>query len=91
MTDWQVPISAASDEQIETALAQAHIPALMSALMHLTGNRDHFCEVRPHFVMFAEEEDGLSRPIATGPANWHLMSSKSTGTAAAWNRPGRLG
>ncbi len=60
MTDWQVPISAASDEQIETALAQAHIPALMSALMHLTGNRDHFCKVRPHFVMFAEEEDGLS-------------------------------
>ena len=60
MIDWQLPISAASDEQIETALAQAHIPALMSTLMHLTGNRDHFCEVRPHFVMFAEEEDGLS-------------------------------
>jgi 4-hydroxyacetophenone monooxygenase len=60
MIHWQMPISEASDEQLRSALAQAHIPALMAALMHLTGNREHFTQVRPHFVLFAEEEDGLS-------------------------------
>lgn len=59
MSDWQTPISAASDEQIRQALEQAHIPALMAALMHLNGNRDHFAQVKPEFVMFAENEDGL--------------------------------
>ena len=59
MSDWQTPLSAASDEQIRNALRHAHIPALMAALMHLTGNRDHFAKVRPQFVMFAEDEDGL--------------------------------
>lgn len=62
MFDWQTPISAASDEQISSALGQAHIPALAAALMHLNGNRDHFSRVRPQFVMFAEDEDGLTEP-----------------------------
>ena len=60
MLDWHIPISEASDEQLRSALAQAHIPALMAALMHLTGKREHFSTVRPHFVLFAEDEDGLS-------------------------------
>jgi 4-hydroxyacetophenone monooxygenase len=62
MFDWQRPICEASDEQISSALAQAHIPALAAALMHLNGNRDHFSKVRPQFVMFAEDEDGLTDP-----------------------------
>ena len=60
MSDWQTPISAASDEQIRNALQHAHIPALMAALIHLNGNCDHFAKVRPQFVMFAEDEDGLT-------------------------------
>jgi len=60
MSDWQTPLSKASDEQIRQALEKAHIPALMAALVHLNGNRDHFSVVKPHFVMFAEEEDGLT-------------------------------
>ena len=60
MSDWHTPISGASDQQIRQALEQAHIPALMAALMHLNGNRDHFASVKPQFVMFAEEEDGLT-------------------------------
>ncbi len=60
MINWQTALSAASDEQLRAALAQAHIPALMAALMHINGNCKHFSKVRPHFVMFAEEEDGLT-------------------------------
>ena len=45
MTDWNTPISDASDEQIRQALEQAHIPALMTALMHLNGNRDHALDI----------------------------------------------
>ena len=60
MSNWQTPISAASDEQIRNALQHAHIPALMAALMHLNGNCDHFSQVSPQFVMFAEDEDGLT-------------------------------
>ncbi|MEH6634568.1 MAG: NAD(P)/FAD-dependent oxidoreductase [Halioglobus sp.] len=62
MIDWQAPLSAASDEQITDALNSANIPALMAALMHLNGNRDHFAQVQPEFVMFAEDEDGLTEP-----------------------------
>ena len=62
MFDWQRPICEASDEQISSALAHAHIPALAAALMHLNGNRDHFSKVRSQFVMFAEDEDGLTDP-----------------------------
>lgn len=60
MSDWQTPLSAISDEQLSGALQQAHIPALLAALMHITGNRDHFALVQPHFVLMAEEEDGLA-------------------------------
>ena len=60
MSDWQTPLSTASDDEIKEGLEHAHIPSLMTALMHLTGNRDHFKSIQPHFVMFAEEEDGLT-------------------------------
>ena len=60
MNEWQTPLSAASNEQIRKALQHAHIPALMATLMHLRGNRDHFAQVRPQFVLFAEDEDGLT-------------------------------
>ena len=62
MIDWHTPLSSASDEQLSSALDQAHIPALMAALMHINGNREHFSAVQPHFVMFAEDEDGLTEP-----------------------------
>jgi 4-hydroxyacetophenone monooxygenase len=62
MSEWQTPLSSVSDEQLSRALLQAHVPALMAALMHITGNRDHFALLQPRFELLAEEEDGLAEP-----------------------------
>ncbi|MEE4146542.1 MAG: NAD(P)-binding protein, partial [Halieaceae bacterium] len=84
MNDWQSPLRAASDGQIQQALKRAHIPALMAALMHLNGNRDHFSLVKPQFVMFAEDEDGLSekdRELARQLAFDALIRYRDSGCA----------
>lgn len=82
MTEWQTPLAMASDEQIRSALKHAHIPALMASLMHLNGNRDHFAKMRPQFVMFAEEADGLTeaeRQVARDLALPALLSYRDQG------------
>jgi len=49
------------DENIETALAEAHVPSLVNALVHLTGDasliRD---EERPKSQLFGDPQGGLS-------------------------------
>ncbi len=50
-----------SDEQLQVALAEAQIPALMGALVHLTGSGEHLRgDIRPLVEQLAEEEDGLT-------------------------------
>jgi 4-hydroxyacetophenone monooxygenase len=56
---WGFPLARASDTQLREALQHAHIPALMCALAHWTGDNSHFTKVKPLFDPFAEEEDGL--------------------------------
>jgi 4-hydroxyacetophenone monooxygenase len=57
---WNFSLAEATDDQLRDALADAHVPALMAALMHLSGNTDHFTALQPAFDLFAEEEDGLN-------------------------------
>ena len=50
-----------SDEQLQVALAEAQIPALMGSLVHLTGSGEHLRgDIRPLVEQLAEEEDGLT-------------------------------
>jgi 4-hydroxyacetophenone monooxygenase len=60
MSEWQTPLSSISDDQLAKALQRVHIPALMAALVHITGNREHFALLQPQFVLFAENDDGLT-------------------------------
>ena len=59
---WQPGLDTASDELLRAALAEAQVPALMTALTHLFGNTDHLAGgIQPDVDLFAaEEEDGLS-------------------------------
>ena len=59
--DWTIKLQDISDRQLEQALAQANVPALMAALVHLKGSCEHMRgEIRPRVVQMAEEEDGLT-------------------------------
>ena len=60
MSQFSTSLAECDDEQLLAALEFAHIPALLAALVHFTGNVDHFQQLRPHFDLFAEEEDGLT-------------------------------
>lgn len=62
MSIWDNTIDQADDEQIRQALEHAHIPALMAALVHLNGNRDHFTEFQPSCNILDPEDDGLTEP-----------------------------
>ena len=55
----ELTLATATDEQLRTALLDAHIPALLCAMAHWTGSTEHFAEVQPFFDPFAEDEDGL--------------------------------
>ena len=59
MDDWSGSIAGVSDQQLREALAHAHIPALMAALVHLNGNTEHFAAIQPVYQLFADDEDGL--------------------------------
>ncbi len=49
-----------SDETIKAALADAHIPSLMAALVHLTGDRSHIkLEWKPTYDFFGDGQGGL--------------------------------
>lgn len=57
---WNVSLAEISDAQLRQALAQAQVPALMAALVHLTSSGEHLRgEIRPLVEQLAEEEDGL--------------------------------
>lgn len=47
---------------LDAALAEAHLPSLMMALVHLTGNTDHLAEARrPVYEMFGDGQGGLAQ------------------------------
>jgi 4-hydroxyacetophenone monooxygenase len=49
------------DKTIDDALDAAHLPALMTALVHLTGNADHLKpEWRPNYTFMARADIGVS-------------------------------
>ena len=57
--DWNISLLDVADSQLQHALAEAHVPALMAALTHLTASGEHLRgDIRPHVVQLAEEEDG---------------------------------
>ncbi len=60
MDPWQTSIADISDEQLQQALKQAHVPALLASLAHFTGNTDHCEQVKPQYELFGEQEDGLT-------------------------------
>ena len=50
-----------SDDAIEAALAEAHVPSLMNALVHLTGDASTIRgDVRPTSQMFGDPQGGIS-------------------------------
>ena len=59
--EWTLSLQDIDETQLEKALSQAHVPALMAALVHLKGATEHLRQdIRPHVVPMAEEEDGLT-------------------------------
>jgi 4-hydroxyacetophenone monooxygenase len=60
VSQWDTTLAESDDAQLLAALDFAHIPALLATLVHFTGNLDHCEQLRPHFDLFAEEEDGLT-------------------------------
>ena len=51
----------ASDADIRAALEEAHIPALMAAMVHLTGSVDHLQgDIRPKVSVFGDDQGDLS-------------------------------
>ena len=59
--EWTLSLQDIGETQLEQALSQAHVPALMAALVHLKGGTEHLRkDIRPHVVPLAEEEDGLT-------------------------------
>jgi len=50
---------------LDAALAEAHIPSLMVALVHLTGNTDHLIEARrPVYEVLGDGQGGISEADA---------------------------
>ncbi|TDG11368.1 NAD(P)/FAD-dependent oxidoreductase [Seongchinamella unica] len=64
--DWKASLGEVSDAQLRAALEQAHIPALLASIIHLTGKADHFQQVQPRFELFAENDDGLTEEERSG-------------------------
>jgi 4-hydroxyacetophenone monooxygenase len=61
---WDISLRDITDDQLRQALAQAHVPALMGALVHLTSSGEHLRgEIRPIVEQLAEEEDGLDEDL----------------------------
>lgn len=61
--DWTKNLATADDALIKAALAEANIPALMAALIHLCGDTSPLQQgITPLTEPMAEEEDGLSEP-----------------------------
>ncbi len=81
--DWTVDLQNVSDAQLQQALSLANIPALMTAIMHVTNSCSHLRgEVKPIVIPLAEEEDGLSeeaRQIARDQAFEILSAYRDAG------------
>ena len=59
--DWNITLEHMRDAQLEQALSNAHIPALMAALVHLQDSTRHLRgDIQPTVVPLAEDEDGLT-------------------------------
>ncbi len=53
-----------TDEQIRSALQDAHIPTLMLALVHLTGDLDLIrSDIRPQPEFLGDPQDGIEEPL----------------------------
>ncbi len=81
--DWTIGLQNVSDAQLQQALSLANIPALMTAIMHVTNSCSHLRgEVKPIVIPLAEEEDGLSeeaRQIARDQAFEILSAYRDAG------------
>ena len=81
--EWTLSLQDIDEAQLEQALSQAHVPALMAALVHLKGGTEHLRQdIRPHVVAMAEEEDGLTdaeRAKARSLALTELIEYRSAG------------
>ena len=84
--NWTVTLKDIPDDQLTQALGQAHIPALMAALVHLTSSGEHLRgDIRPYVEQLAEEEDGLTenvREAARAMAVDALCSYRDKGTTS---------
>src|SRR3954454_9838882 len=60
-----IPIEDELDErQIEQALTEAHIPSLMAALVHLTGDAGHITEEnRPAYDFFGDGQSNIKPEV----------------------------
>ncbi|MDG1943286.1 MAG: NAD(P)/FAD-dependent oxidoreductase [Halioglobus sp.] len=80
---WTASLQDITEDQLRHALEQAHVPALMAALIHLTSSGGHLrLDIRPHVEQLAEEEDGLTegaREAARAIAMAELLSYKQAG------------
>ena len=81
--NWTATLADIADDQLRQALGQAHVPALMAALVHLTSSGKHLRgEIRPFVEQLAEEEDGLTdgaREAARAMAVIELLAYREAG------------
>ena len=55
------PPITATDEELRDALEAAHIPSLMNALVHITGDIDHIRgEIKPIAALFQDPQGGIA-------------------------------
>ena len=83
MVNWTASLQDITEDQLRHALEQAHVPALMAALIHLKSSGEHLRgDIRPCVEQLAEEEDGLTesaRDAARAMAMAELLSYKQAG------------
>ena len=81
--DWTLSLKDIDETQLKQALSQAHVPALMAALVHLKGSSEHLrSDIRPLVVQLADEEDGLTEALrekARGKALAALLEYRDAG------------
>ena len=65
LTEGYPPITA-TDEELRAALEAAHVPSLMNALVHVSGDISHIRgDIRPVAALFQDPQGGISREDQT--------------------------
>ncbi|CAA0118019.1 4-hydroxyacetophenone monooxygenase [Halioglobus japonicus] len=85
--DWQKSLVEVDDAQLRDALQQAHIPALLASMVHLTGSAAHFDSVQPRFELLAEDIDGLTEEQRDIARELAFEALRGVRTGAELKRP----